>query len=139
MKESNMQNMGKKALESIQKEEQQSKSKKCTGMGCVSEEKPESTVNQIIKTKTFKIFSFIQLIIIGIVIAIILTLIFLSGSIAVSSWSKDGDPGTITKIIVFIFFSFIWIIYLPYYYIGVVLLGGSYYTSNIYPLPSWLG
>ena len=99
----------------------------------------KSDTNKLIKDSSFKLYNIFQIILCVIILSIVLVLVLLSGSIAVSGWSMDGDPGTIAKIIIFLFASFFWFLYLPYYYIVVVLMQGIYYTSNIYPLPNWLG
>ena len=97
-----------------------------------------SKKDQVVENN-ISIFNIFQIILCVIILAIVLVVVLLSGSIAVSGWSMDGDPGTIAKIIIFIFASSLWFLYLPYYYLYVVWFKGMYYTSNIYPLPSWLG
>ena len=102
-----------------------------------------NTKNQVVENQVvennFSIFNIFQIILCTIILSIVLVVVLLSGSIAVSGWSMNDDPGTIAKFIIFIFGSCFWFLYLPYYYIYVVWFKGTYYTSNIYPLPSWLG
>ena len=104
-----------------------------------SEEKEKSTETPTVQSTSLGMYNIFQILLLVVIVGIIMVVVFLSGSIAVSGWSRENDPGKIAKFFIFMIASGFWFIYLPYYYIVCVFLQGNYYTSNIYPLPSWLG
>ena len=143
----NFNKIGNPAINALNESEEENKKQTSEEMQS-SEEMPSSEEKTVLEDNSnknllvennFSIFNIFQIILFIIILSIVLVVILLSGSIAVSGWSINEDPGTIAKFIIFIFGSFFWFLYLPYYYIYVVWFKGTYYTSNIYPLPSWLG